>query len=446
VLILDAANLTPAAAPISVTPPGEMPFFAPGNLLIAANADLMLVSRYVDSVPQAFRISDGGALPAPGLTGAPSLVTPDGTAGLVASDGTLQLQRVTDGSVVTSVAAAPTSVAISADGSTIAAGGSGLDLLSVWRPSAGLYAQTCFTDAQQSGPSGLTADGQTVAISAGTQVRIERRTDGALLSSFGLGTDYGIDRVQLSPDGAYAIVNFYDPNALPSEPSFPLQLFRTAGNAPPIDLLKAAPAGSSWGTFAFQPDGQTMLGVLMPKQTGGGTIALIQLSTGIVSPELSFQSYIGLDGVSGGCPVVNTYASFGESAWRTCGSCNGPAFAAGTARGIVSLDGHFYLSEQPSETDLWQILPAPSLIQQYPARPDAARLGLAECPLAISSSGDAVITTACAHGPCTVAPGFTSRIHDVATDQIIDEVPPGVTSASADLSVLTIGPVLWCVR
>ncbi len=446
VTILDPASLTPIGTPINLTPPGRIPFFAPGQLLTAANADLMLIGLGYASIPEAFRISDGGALPAPGLADAPLLVTPDGTAGLVASNGTLQLQRMTDGSVVTSAAAAPTTVAISADGSTIAAGGAGLDLLSVWRPSMGLFAQTCFADPQQTSATRLSADGRTIAVSAGTQVRMQRRTDGALLSTIGLGPDYGIDSVQLSPDGAHAIVNFYDPNAIGNEPVFPMALFQTDGKSFPIDLLQEAPAGFSWGGFAFQSDGQTMLGLLLPKGTAGATIMSIQLSTGALSPQLTFHGYMGLDGVSAGCPIVRSYTPFGESAWRACGSCNGPSFAPSTSGGIVSLDGRVYLSAQPTEADLWQILPSPSLLRQYPARPDAATWGLAECPVAVSGPADAVITDACAHGPCIVAPGFTSRLHDVATDQIIDELPPGITSASADLSVVALGPVLWCVR
>ncbi len=168
---------------------------------------------------------------------------------------------------------------------------------------------------------------------------MQRRTDGALLSTIGLGSDYQIERVQLSPDGAHAIVNFYDASAIGNEPLFPLVLFQSNGNSPSIDLLKEAPAGSSWvPTFAFQPDGQTMLGLLMPKGTGGATIMSIQLSTGALSPELTFHGYTGLDGVSAGCPIVNSTATF-SGAWRACGSCNGPTFAPGTAQGIVSLDG-----------------------------------------------------------------------------------------------------------
>ncbi|MES1164608.1 MAG: hypothetical protein ABUR63_02520, partial [Verrucomicrobiota bacterium] len=364
-----------------------------------------------------------------------------------ASNGTLQLQRVTDGSVVTRVAAAPKTVAISADGSTIATGASGRDLVSVWRPKMGLFAQTCFADPEQTGSTELAADGQTVAVSAGSQLRMRRRTNGALLSTLSLGSDYLVEGVQLSPDGAHAIVHLYDQNAIGSRPAFPLALFDTSnGGHFTLDLLAAAPAGSSWEDFVFQPDGQTLLGSLSPKTTSGRTIMSIQLSTGAVSPQLSFDGYVSLDGVSAGCPIVNSHAAYNQSAWRACGSCNGPTFAPGTQRGIVSLDGHVYLSEQPAGVDLWQIGPSPSLIRQYPGRPDAVTWGLTECPVAVSASGDAVITDACAKGPCVFAPGFTSRVHDVATDQIIDELPPGITSSSADLSVVALGAVVWCAR
>ena len=111
-------------------------------------------------------------------------------------------------------------------------------------------------------------------------------------------------------------------------------LFQLNGASSSIDLLKEAPAGSGWApTFAFQPDGQTMLGLLVPKATAGGTIMSIQLSTGALSPELTFHGYTDLDGVSAGCPIVNSAVSSNDGAWRACGSCNGPAFAAGTSGG-----------------------------------------------------------------------------------------------------------------
>jgi hypothetical protein len=66
--------------------------------------------------------------------------------------------------------------------------------------------------------------------------------------------------------------------------------------------------------------------------------------------------------------------------------------------------------------------------------------------VAISAHGDRVITTAHEDGPCARPPGFTSRVHDVATDTVIDDLPPFVTSASADLAVIAYGPVLWCTR
>ena len=69
-----------------------------------------------------------------------------------------------------------------------------------------------------------------------------------------------------------------------------------------------------------------------------------------------------------------------------------------------------------------------------------------EEPVAISAHGDRVITSAHENIPCSWAPGFTSRVHDVATDTVVDELPPAVTSTSADLAVIAYGPVLWCAQ
>ena len=109
-------------------------------------------------------------------------------------------QRLSDGAVVAGVAATPTAMAISADGSTIAVGSAGLELLSTWRPSMGLFAQTCFGGPQVSGGTSLSADGRTIAVTASaTQVQVLRREDGTLLSTIGLGLGYEIRRSNCRP-------------------------------------------------------------------------------------------------------------------------------------------------------------------------------------------------------------------------------------------------------
>ena len=69
-----------------------------------------------------------------------------------------------------------------------------------------------------------------------------------------------------------------------------------------------------------------------------------------------------------------------------------------------------------------------------------------ETPVAVSAHGGRVITGAFENASCSWAPGFTSRVHDVATDTVLDALPPYITSTSADLGVIGYGPVLWCAR
>jgi hypothetical protein len=97
-------------------------------------------------------------------------------------------------------------------------------------------------------------------------------------------------------------------------------------------------------------------------------------------------------------------------------------------------------------TTLWNVLASGDVVRRYPPRPEEATWDASEVPIAVSAHGDRVITGAQTFADCGNWPGFTSRIHDVAADTVVDELPPGVTSTSADLNVLAIGEVLWCAR
>jgi hypothetical protein len=92
------------------------------------------------------------------------------------------------------------------------------------------------------------------------------------------------------------------------------------------------------------------------------------------------------------------------------------------------------------------VLPAGGVVQTYPPRPEEATWSASEIPVALAADGRRTVTSARQLGPCTYGPGFTSRVHDVASSTVIDELPPNVTSTSADLSVVAFGPVLWCAR
>ena len=97
-----------------------------------------------------------------------------------------ELVRLADGaSIASTTAAAPTAVAFSGDGSTIAAGSSGGDLLGIWRPAAGPLVPTCTAEArtseQRDVTTSLSADGASIAVDWGSQIRVLRRADGSTL-------------------------------------------------------------------------------------------------------------------------------------------------------------------------------------------------------------------------------------------------------------------------
>ena len=117
------------------------------------------------------------------------------------------------------------------------------------------------------------------------------------------------------------------------------------------------------------------------------------------------------------------------------------------------MDGRFYVTEEvadgPHASAVWDITSPPSRIRTYPPRPEDATWSVDEIPVAISADGSRDITTArprdyyCYTG----APAFTPRVHDVATDATIDDLPPYMTAFSANLDVIGYyGPVLWCAR
>ncbi|HXU61616.1 MAG TPA: WD40 repeat domain-containing protein, partial [Polyangia bacterium] len=214
VTLLDPDTLAPLATPMTWPQlSDEGP--PPGQLAVAAGADLMLTTgAYPDYGIKAFRVSDGTPLPAPNLAAFPLLLTPDGTAAVVAASGGLTLQNLADGTVLASaVAQTPTAADISADGSAIALGSYGADLLDLWRPASGSFTPTCSTPPSTPHDTrvdvSLSADGQTIAVAGSTGVRVMRRVDGTTLSILS-ERDRIVASVSLSPYGHYAVAEFYD--------------------------------------------------------------------------------------------------------------------------------------------------------------------------------------------------------------------------------------------
>jgi len=428
----------------------------PGVMLVASAADLIVTSGTEDNpgVARAFRISDGTPLPDPPLTFSaltinyplPLALTPDGTAEVQAQNGALQLVRLADGTVAASTAVdAPTALAVSADGSTIVAGSGGVSLLGVWRPATGPLVSICTADARSEDRAqpALSADGTTMAVDWGTEIRLRRRTDGAILSTMSHGGDQ-VWSVQLSPDGRYLVGGFY--HSTTSSGSFPQVLFRTSDGVQIADLgVEASALSGTWAGFAFGSDGARLDAALVgpAKST---VVMQLDLETGAWTTRASAPDHSWLVGLSGDCPLLN---EGGTTLVRACGGCQPRPLASETSSGLVSDDSTMYLGlqsggETPS-TMLWSIGPQPEVLRTYPARAGDAGWDLAEVPLAISTHGERVITGGAELAPCGTG-RFTSRVHDVATDTLIDELPPNVTSSSADLNVLAFGPVIWCAR
>jgi WD40 repeat protein len=450
VTTLDPDTLAPLATPMSWPLTGdESP--EPGQLLVAADADLIITTpldTYPNPpVPKAFRISDGSPLPAPPIESFPLALSPDGAAALMGSAGALQLVRLADGaSIATTTAVAPTAVAFSADGSTIAAGSSGDNLLGIWQPVSGPMVPTCTANSRASAwnvRTSLSADGATIAVDWGSQIRVLRRADGSRISTIDHG-DQSTAWLTLSPDARYVIGEFSDLTS----PDYPMAVFRTSDGAQVADLglRYSSQAGVDWTSFAFLPDGPRLDGALMSSTTDTAVMQ-VDLETGVMAPTLHLSGQALLVGMSGNCPLLL------DSHYTLVRACDGHQplpVVTNTATGVVSLDSSVYLGPLGrtgvTGTLLWNITSPSCVLRTYPPRPEEATWSASEDPVAVSAHGGRVITVAQPHASCGEAPGFTSRVHDVAADTVIDDLPPNVTSSGADLAVLAYGPVLWCTR
>jgi WD40 repeat protein len=444
VTILDPSNLAPLATPMSwPAMSDEGP--PPGQMLVAADADVLVMTGPWDHPsPEAFRVSDGSPLPPPGIATVPLALTPDGTAGVFAAAGVLELERISDGAVLASVPiAAPSALAVSADGASIAVGSKGASLLGIWRPTTdGTLRPTCSAEQRPDGRTDpgaqLSADGQLVGQNWGTQVRFLRRTEGTPISTIDLG-NADVWNLSLSADGAYAIVESLSTSAL----------FRTTDGGQVTDLGNLPCTSTPF--FGLKAD--NTIDALCDSNDGSSTLVTRQ-SDGHWVPQSRFAQWTEAAGSSGECLVLVAFHR--NVAWRSCGTCSEPPFATNTGFGVVSQDGTMFLGQDTvgqavdvtpvDGVTLWNVLASGDAVRKYPPRPEEATWDASEVPIAVSAHGDRVITGAQKFADCGNWPAFTSRIHDVAADTVVDELPPGVTSTSADLTVVAIGEVLWCAR
>src|SRR5262249_51923020 len=139
VTALDAATLAPVATLAdlgSYANPGG--YRGIPQFRASPTDDLVLLPPTVDepagSPLPALRLSDGGVLPAPALATLPAAFMPDGSV-LVADRDALLRIRIADGATTMAVAmigdAGP--MALSRYGAVLAIGGTGAELLRVWR-------------------------------------------------------------------------------------------------------------------------------------------------------------------------------------------------------------------------------------------------------------------------------------------------------------------------
>src|SRR5204863_3520426 len=112
---------------------------------------------------------------------------PDGAALLVTGDDELRLERLAYGAIV---ARAPATVsltstfAVSNDGTTVAIGAGGPDLLHVWNTAGGYAVGVCALAGDALGPIVLSGDGRLAAVAAGpNSIEVRRSDDGTLVGT-----------------------------------------------------------------------------------------------------------------------------------------------------------------------------------------------------------------------------------------------------------------------
>ena len=426
---------------------------ARAEMLVARDGDLVLTpgSAAAPGI-QAFRLSDGSPLPAPALPTFPLALTADAGAALLYQDGQLTLIRPSDGGIIGQTAETVVGpVAMTGDGGTIAIGGASDRLLSVWHspdlaPSVVCSVDQADTITTSVGTTGVSADGETLAMSWGPEIRVVRRADNARLAT--LSHDGGAVAVfRLSPDARYVLARFYSGDVKPTASPQPLLLFRVAGGGSALELA-ADGARFDWNSFRFGPDAEHLSGV---RTWANGPSLVSELVTfdlshpgnEAVRPVAASPSP-SLRGFTAGCPLL---VDLEAGARRSCDSCEGPHFAADPYSAVMSADGEYLASRDPQRITagitLWKLLPSPQVVRSFPDRVD----GLTELPAAIAAGGQRVIAgPAGATSPCFSGPGWPARVYQGAAELPIDRLPPYPTGSDAQLRVLSYGAELWCLR
>jgi hypothetical protein len=447
VRVFDAATLAPVATLTDLGnagPPGG--WHGIPQFRASPDDDLVLLPVTVDDPPgsplHAFRLSDGGALPAPALGTLPAAFMSDGSV-LVMDGGALLRVGIADGitSAVAMVGAAGP-VALARNGLVLAIGGSGTDLLRVWRADGGgAVTAACSTAAPVLAPdmrqaASLSADGQVLALATGPGVKVFNRNGRMLANLQAPGWPY------LSPSGALVAVR--DPNH-----AVPAVVLRVADGA---KLAEVPYDAWNWAKFVFSPREDRLYS--NGDRDDSYRMDVVNLMTGSADIVDIPQDTLVI-GTSNGCPLLYQGA---RGAWRSCGGCDDPAVEPGpslynpweTDAAVSSADGQYVAIRPEDGVDgvaLWRLLAAPTMVAAIPQGP--AVIGSArppEYPVAVAVGGGRVLTGARDDGACSDGPQYEILVHDIATDKVIDLLPPAPAAVDATARTLAYGPQLWCAR
>ena len=341
----------------------------PPSFRVSPTEDLVLTTPGVDEPPglHAFKLSDGAALPAPGWDALPLAFMPDGTSVLMSAGGALQRVGFPDGQALSvAMLGDDGPLSISGDGTVVAVGGKGSNLLRTWKPDPG-GAITYVCNAEDPGPgpasavASLSADGQTVAVGVGSDLRVFRRADGARLMSLPMGTSLSNARLEISPRGRYVAIapTRTSPSALYAIP-----------NGARIGSFDADPSG--WVDFLFTPAEDKLY--VTAQRSEGFTLETFPLASSSEAARRPLPASTTMLGLSGGCPVLYSQAL---GVWRSCGECDDTPIAGGVSAfymgaAVLSADGMFVAAAGPvdrQDVSLWRLRPDPAALLAIPGVP-----------------------------------------------------------------------------
>lgn len=407
-----------------------------------------------DKVPtiQAFKLSDGSELPRPTLTTLPAAFLSNGNL-VLAAGGELAVQPVQPVQPVSDATTVEVAVptpefpvfAVSADGSTVAVGSDGADLLHVWNVADDYALGVCTLDDTEPGLMSLSADGRAVALGVGGNVQVLRPDDGTPIGTVN-GNGQPFQQLMLSRTGRYVAVVEYPP--LPPVEDLPtsvidfLQIIAVPGDGLIADLSRR---NAFRGGFLFSPDETTFYDTWFPGGgASAGTLEKIDLGTGKVIATRSVPIDTRPIGFSRGCPVLFDPA---RGAYRSCDSCDElPVPGTGA---VVSPDGTAVLTMDAYPaltTTLWS-LPGDQAVHVFGPWTDAngGSWTVDTVPGAATAGGAELLIGTGVDESCYDGPGYQTLLQD-ASGAILDSLPPGGTPASEDFARLSYGTEIWCRR